>query len=80
MNMPTRISIIVTQIMTDATCTITDGSYQSACNSGYAGDGTTCQGIESLYLQYAARATYDKNLYISQKTYDYFKGLHDPFY
>ena len=31
---------------TDATCTNADGSYQCACNIGYAGDGTTCQGIE----------------------------------
>ena len=31
---------------TDATCTNADGSYQCACNIGYTGDGTTCQGIE----------------------------------
>ena len=32
---------------TDATYTNTDGSYQCVCNIGYAGDGTTCQGIET---------------------------------
>ena len=47
---------------TDATCTNTDGSYQCACNIGYAGDGTTCQGNESHYIKYAARSTYNKTL------------------
>ena len=47
---------------TDATCTNTEGGYQCACNIGYAGDGTACQGIESHNIKYSARATYDKTL------------------
>ena len=34
----------------DANCTNVVGSFNCACNSGYTGDGTTCQGMNSGYI------------------------------
>ena len=34
----------------DATCTNTDLSFTCACNAGFAGDGTSCQGNYILHV------------------------------
>jgi len=36
----------------NANCTNSQGSFSCACNSGYSGNGTSCDGIISLFIIY----------------------------
>jgi hypothetical protein len=40
-----------------ATCNNTEGSYNCACDSGYSGDGVTCNGKKCICMMKIAIAT-----------------------